>query len=30
MWKIKEDYKWLILVISWFVFIGLLAFYVAG
>jgi hypothetical protein len=30
MLKIKEDYKWLILVISWFVFIGLLAFYVAG
>jgi len=30
MWKIKEDYKWLALVVSWFIFIGILAFFVAG
>jgi hypothetical protein len=30
MWKIKEDYKWLALVVAWFVFIGILAFFVVG
>jgi len=30
MWKFKEDYKWLALVVAWFVFIGILAFFVVG
>jgi hypothetical protein len=30
MWKIKEEYKWLALVISWFIFIGFIAYFVAG
>jgi hypothetical protein len=30
MWKFKEDYKWLALVAAWFIFIGFLAYFVAG
>ncbi len=27
MWKIKDDYKWAAIVIGWFIFIGIVAYY---